>query len=209
MNYALLCCRMPKNNVVKTVARQISTITCGPVGKVDYTGSCPFKMSLPPGPRGMPLIGQAFSIDKDRLHLQFMEWQKIYGDMFMFVMLGKHYLVINHPDIMRKMFTTCPHAQTFNDRPAGFMGSHVIGKTRDIVFRSFDDQQRALKMATRDYVERTLNEETWFYKTVETEMGNVIKRLQMEKSHPVKIMDILDRSASKIIALLVSMEYFT
>ncbi|XP_060593028.1 cytochrome P450 2D20-like isoform X3 [Ruditapes philippinarum] len=162
-------------------------------------------MAAPPGPGGPPIIGQAFNLDTDYMHLQFMDWQKRFGDMFMFKVFGKSFLVISDPDILRSMFITCEHANRFNDRPASFMGKYVINRTQDIVFRNCDDIQQTLKIASMNYVENTLMQEKWFYEKCCEECGDIVKTLeQTEDSALVDIVDILDRFSVKVIGLLIS-----
>lgn len=160
--------------------------------------------SAPPGPRGPPLIGQAFNLDTDHMHIQFMEWQKRFGDMFMFKVFGKHYLVISHPDILRKMFIECEHAQMFNDRPASFMGKYVIERTKDIVFRNHDEKQTILKREALDYIENRLLEEQWFYGSVYEELKDVVKHFDTVQGSPVDILAVLDSLSTKVIGLLLS-----
>lgn len=161
-------------------------------------------MSEPPGPRGPPVFGQAFNLDTSNMHLKFMEWQKVFGDMFMFKILGKHYLVVSHPDILKKMFVTCEHAKMLNDRPASFMGKYVIHRTKDILFRSLDEKQQYLKLATMDYVDDKLQGVKWFYEGVKEEIVSVINDIDHTKDCDIDIIGYMDRLAAKIIGLLVS-----
>lgn len=162
------------------------------------------KSCRPPGPRGPPLIGQAFNIDTDHMHHKFMEWQKIHGDFFMFKVLGKHYVVISHPDILRKMFDTGKNSCVFNDRPLSFMGTHIIGDTKDIIFRKFDEKQKQLKQAAWCYVEHTIKTEQWFYECVCEELQNIVHKLQSHTGKLVNLSEIWNSFAAKIIALLLS-----
>ena len=161
------------------------------------------KSCRPPGPRGPPLIGQAFNIDTSHMHHKFMEWQKIHGDFFMFKVLGKHYIVISHPEILRKMFDNGEYSCVFNDRPLSFMGSHVIGDTKDIIFRNFDEKQKEIKQVTWCFVEHTIKAEKWFYDCVCKELQNVIHKLQSRTENLVNLIEIMDVFSAKIIGLLV------
>ena len=161
------------------------------------------KSCRPPGPRGPPLIGQAFNIDTSHMHHKFMEWQKIHGDFFMFKVLGKHYVVISHPEILRKMFDTGNNSCVFNDRPLSFMGTHVIGDTKDIIFRNFDEKQKQIKQATWCYVEHTIKTEKWFYECVCEELENIVHKLKSQTGKLVNLLEIGDIFAAKMIGLLV------
>ena len=165
------------------------------------------KSSRPPGPRGPPLIGQAFNLDTSHMHHQFMEWQKVHGDFFMFKVLGKHFVVISHPDILRKMFDTGKYTCVFNDRPVSFMGTYVIGETKDIIFRNYDDKQTQIKQASWCYVEHTIKSEKWFYECVTEECKSIIKKIKSFKDRPVNLLEMLDLFSAKIIGLLVSKKH--
>ena len=40
------------------------------------------KYNLPPGPRGLPFIGNVFQLDKTAAHNTMTEWSEEYGDVF-------------------------------------------------------------------------------------------------------------------------------
>ncbi|KAF8314250.1 cytochrome P450 [Clavulina sp. PMI_390] len=50
---------------------------------------------LPPGPRGIPWIGQAFQIPMLHSHLYFTELQKTYGDVFTLTAMGQKLIILN------------------------------------------------------------------------------------------------------------------
>ncbi|XP_052240157.1 farnesoate epoxidase-like isoform X3 [Dreissena polymorpha] len=159
-------------------------------------------MTSPPGPRGLPVFGQAFNLDKDHMHLTFMEWQKRYGDLFMFKIMGQDFLVVSHPDILRKLFDTCEHAKAFNDRARGFMSKYVIHNSKDILFRNMDEKQQYLKTKALDYFENQLVEEKWFYSAVAEEMRSLVSEMECLVDKEVDIVRIMDTMVIKIMGLL-------
>ena len=63
-----------------------------------------------PGPRGLPVVGNLFQIDKAHIHLQVERWSEQFGSCFRF-QLGA-----------RKIFVVTDHAAVgavFRDRPHG------------------------------------------------------------------------------------------
>ncbi|XP_052240156.1 cytochrome P450 1A2-like isoform X2 [Dreissena polymorpha] len=161
-------------------------------------------MTSPPGPRGLPVFGQAFNLDKDHMHLTFMEWQKRYGDLFMFKIMGQDFLVVSHPDILRKLFDTCEHAKAFNDRARGFMSKYVIHNSKDILFRNMDEKQQYLKTKALDYFENQLVEEKWFYSAVAEEMRSLVSEMECLVDKEVDIVRIMDTMVIKIMGLLLT-----
>ncbi|PIL29142.1 cytochrome P450 [Ganoderma sinense ZZ0214-1] len=57
---------------------------------------------LPPGPPGLPLVGNLFNIPGDRAWLDFQELSAQYGDIIHFRMLGKSTVVLNSPEIINE-----------------------------------------------------------------------------------------------------------
>ena len=64
-----------------------------------------------PGPRGIPLLGNALQIDVPRFHLQLEQWSRKYGPFFK-LQIGKRELLVlgNHQDV----------TSVLRDRPDGF-----------------------------------------------------------------------------------------
>ena len=189
----------------------IAAIPASHFPPVDNIKSPTAMSSAPPGPRGPPVFGQAFNLDTSHMHIQFLEWQKQYGDFFMFKVLGKHYLVISHPDILRRMFVTCENASRFNDRPSSFVGNYIIDKTKDIVFRCYDDKQIYMKQTCMCYIENVSLREDWFREKMTIEMESLLKDVTQYRnssdgslSSSKSVLDIFDRCTTRVIGLLVS-----
>ncbi|PFH48808.1 hypothetical protein AMATHDRAFT_149066 [Amanita thiersii Skay4041] len=56
--------------------------------------SNPKNLPLPPGPRGLPIVGSLFNVPTERNWLVFSQWSKIYGDMIYYKVLGRPYLIL-------------------------------------------------------------------------------------------------------------------
>ena len=67
-----------------------------------------------PGPRGLPLLGNALQVDRHRLHQQLEGWAREYGDAFTFTILSRRFLVLANPETV---------AGVLRDRPDGFRRS--------------------------------------------------------------------------------------
>lgn len=64
-----------------------------------------------PGPRGLPLLGNALQLDSTRLHQQLEGWAAEYGAFFKFSIAGRKIVVISDHETV---------AQVLRDRPDGF-----------------------------------------------------------------------------------------
>ncbi|HVZ43402.1 MAG TPA: cytochrome P450 [Ramlibacter sp.] len=102
-----------------------------------------------PGPRGWPLVGNAFQIDRKHLHLQLEEWARQYGSVFAFSIGRRRFLVITNPEAAAKVLRARPDGfgrQRRLEQVArefGFVGLFTVGgetwkRHRPMVMASFD-----------------------------------------------------------------------
>ncbi|PPQ69644.1 hypothetical protein CVT24_001217 [Panaeolus cyanescens] len=54
----------------------------------------PNGLPLPPGPKGLPIIGNLLDMPKDKPWLAYDDWCKVYGDMVYFEVLGQPFIVL-------------------------------------------------------------------------------------------------------------------
>ena len=64
-----------------------------------------------PGPRGVPLLGNALQIDSASLHLTAEKWSRTYGEVFRFRIGPRQLVVLSNPETI---------AAALRDRPDGF-----------------------------------------------------------------------------------------
>ncbi|KAG6330074.1 hypothetical protein ID866_9014, partial [Astraeus odoratus] len=61
------------------------------------------KLPYPPGPRGLPIIGNIFDINLDEPHLAYVQWNKIYGEIVYYSILGQKFVVVNSEKVARAL----------------------------------------------------------------------------------------------------------
>ncbi|KAI0049104.1 cytochrome P450 [Auriscalpium vulgare] len=69
---------------------------------------------FPPGPRGLPLIGNLFDIPKSRSWVVYKEWARKYGDIMHVSALGKHIVIISSLTTARDLLEK--RAANYSDR---------------------------------------------------------------------------------------------
>ena len=57
-----------------------------------------------PGPTGLPIFGNYFSLRGKPMHEVLYEWSMQYGGAFKFSVFGKQFLVVSHPDTLHEVF---------------------------------------------------------------------------------------------------------
>ncbi|TFY50143.1 hypothetical protein EVG20_g11694 [Dentipellis fragilis] len=86
------------------------------VGFVHYHRQSSSNAKLPPGPRGHPFIGNLLEIIKvKQFPLLFPEWSRIYGNMFMFTVLGNRHLVVTDYNVAVDLLEK--RSAIYSDRP--------------------------------------------------------------------------------------------
>jgi cytochrome P450 len=73
-----------------------------------------------PGPRGLPLLGNALQIDSTRLHLTAEQWSRTYGEVFRMSIAGREFMVVANPETI---------ATVLRDRPDGFQRTSRLNET--------------------------------------------------------------------------------
>ena len=57
-----------------------------------------------PGPTGLPIFGNYFSLRGKPMHEVLYDWSMQYGGAFKFSVFGKQFLVVSHPDTLHEVF---------------------------------------------------------------------------------------------------------
>jgi len=73
-----------------------------------------------PGPRGLPVLGNMLSIDRERIHLQAEQWAREYGEAYRFRIASREFVVMSNPEAV---------AAILRDRPDGFQRTQRISDT--------------------------------------------------------------------------------
>src|SRR5688572_4867092 len=79
-----------------------------------------------PGPPGLPLLGNALQIERDRVHQIAEQWAREYGEVYRFRITSREFVVMSNPETV---------ATILRDRPDGFQRTTRLSETaRDFGF---------------------------------------------------------------------------
>ncbi|EKM55881.1 uncharacterized protein PHACADRAFT_256813 [Phanerochaete carnosa HHB-10118-sp] len=95
----------------------------------------------PPGPKGLPILGNIFNVPLENSWLVFTDWARQYGsDVIHVEALGKHICVVNSAKAAKELFHGRPHI--YNDKEQSVMLLELTGWRRAWVMRPYDDYWR-------------------------------------------------------------------
>ncbi|SJL03000.1 related to cytochrome P450 CYP2 subfamily [Armillaria ostoyae] len=90
---------------------------------------------LPPGPRGIPFIGNLLDLPSEKEWLTFAKWGEKYGDMVSVSILGRRLVIINSAQMAVSMLDK--KSSIYSDRPVIGMGGELVGWKNSMIFMSY------------------------------------------------------------------------
>ncbi|KAJ7663410.1 cytochrome P450 [Mycena polygramma] len=96
--------------------------------------------SLPPGPRGLPLIGNVLDIPTVAQWLTFAELGDVWGDIMCLTALGQTLIVVNSNKVAEDLLES--HGATLSDRPMIPFGGVLCGFDNTLVLAQYGDRVR-------------------------------------------------------------------
>ncbi|KAI9449499.1 cytochrome P450 [Lactarius psammicola] len=109
---------------------------------VRFNGRRP-PVPLPPGPRGLPFIGNALNMPSSCPWETFSDWGKRWGAMTHITLFGQHYLVVNSLDTAIKMLEA--KSTIYSDRPSFPMLGEMMGWKDGVAVARYGERLRALR----------------------------------------------------------------
>ncbi|EJD48318.1 cytochrome P450 [Auricularia subglabra TFB-10046 SS5] len=80
---------------------------------------------LPPGPKGLPLVGNLFSYPSHQEWFTFTKWREEYGDLVYANVAGTKIMVINSPETAKAILDD--RGAVYSDRPHQHFANDIIG----------------------------------------------------------------------------------
>lgn len=72
-------------------------------------------LPLPPGPRPLPLLGNALDLPQSQEFVTYHEWSKIYGDVVHAEAFGRHIIILNSVRAAQELLDA--RSNIYSDRP--------------------------------------------------------------------------------------------
>ncbi|KAJ7885199.1 cytochrome P450 [Mycena olivaceomarginata] len=84
----------------------------------------------PPGPRGLPFLGNTLQIPRDRQWLKWAEWKAQYGDVIRVSILGTPTIILSSVEAAIDLLES--RGSIYSDRPTATMAGELVGWSRGL-----------------------------------------------------------------------------
>ncbi|KAG7096665.1 hypothetical protein E1B28_004080 [Marasmius oreades] len=164
------------------------------------------KRPLPPGPRGLPFIGNVFDMPSEKEWLTFAQWGDTYGDISSVTVLGQTIVILNSLKAAVDMLDK--KSLIYSDRPVLQMGGEMVGWKNTLALLPYGDRFRryrrlfhsligsqaiirqyhpASELETEKFLQRVLKDPTHLQDHIRRTAGAVVLRIshgyEVEESH--------------------------
>lgn len=92
--------------------------------------------SLPPGPKGFPLVGNLPNLPKRRQFEEFYKWSKQYGPIMYLDMAGQPFIVLSSHQAAQDLLSR--RSARYSDRPRRVMCGELVTKGLHMLLRPYD-----------------------------------------------------------------------
>lgn len=164
------------------------------------------RATLPPGPKGWPIVGNVFEIDFQRLQKTLLEWKHVYGHLVYFPLLGNNILVLNTADILDEFCTKEPNATICAERSGTYVGKHVMFGYKDIGFAKYTKEVHALRKMVKAYSNDVGSKAELLDKTTAVGLKRTIDKLHELKGNSFVCQDVIMRTTCNFFSELVSIQ---
>ncbi|KAJ7723810.1 cytochrome P450 [Mycena metata] len=98
------------------------------------------KVPLPPGPRGLPFVGNISDIPTSNHWLKFAELGNVWGDISSLTVLGQTMIIVNSVEIAEDVLDK--RGSNFSDRPVIPFGGELVGFNNVLALSQYGDRVR-------------------------------------------------------------------
>ncbi|TDL16829.1 cytochrome P450 [Rickenella mellea] len=105
------------------------------------------RKNLPPGPRGLPILGNVFQLPQFQW-LRFTEWKEQYGPIFSLNLAGQPVVVLNSHKVTADLLDR--RSNVYSDRPRFIMAGEILTGGIFIAFSGYGELWRRMRRAAHE-----------------------------------------------------------
>ncbi|KAK0479578.1 cytochrome P450 [Armillaria novae-zelandiae] len=194
--------QLPLHMFSSLVALDIAIVLAGLVFVWRFFHISSRDATFPPGPRGIPLLGNLLDMPSEKEWLTFAQWGEKYGDIVSVSFLGRRLIVINSVEMAINILDK--KSSIYSDRPVVGMVGELVGWKNSTIFMSYGTRFRNDRRLTHQLFGNDVNMKR-FLPMLEKETHRCLKSILNE---PEGLSEHIRKTAGAII-LRISYGYVT
>ncbi|KAJ3522356.1 hypothetical protein NM688_g8885 [Phlebia brevispora] len=132
------------------------------------------RLPLPPGPKGLPFIGNVLDMPKEKESEKFTEWRHLYGDIVSLRLFGQTMIILNSPKVAVEMLER--KSSIYSDRPRMEFGGEMVGWNQTLVLTPYGERFRSYRRFVHQLIGGKQQIKR-FHSLMESESRKFLKRL--------------------------------
>ncbi|KAJ7067957.1 cytochrome P450 [Mycena amicta] len=129
---------------------------------------------LPPGPKGLPIVGNVLDMPSEKEWETFSEWSDAYGDICSVTVLGQTLVIVGGTQVAIDLLDK--RSAIFSDRPTCTMGGELVGWKNTLVLLPYGDRFRRFRRLFHSII-GSRNSMKQFYPIEELETRRFLRRV--------------------------------
>ncbi|PFH46697.1 hypothetical protein AMATHDRAFT_69268 [Amanita thiersii Skay4041] len=108
------------------------------------------RLPLPPGPRGLPILGNVLDLPASFEWLHWAKYQKLYGPISCVQALGKTIIILNTIEVCKELLDK--RSSKYSDRPTLTLAGEMIGWNQQMILAPYGKRFRSIRRMVHGYV---------------------------------------------------------
>ncbi|TCD68842.1 hypothetical protein EIP91_009556 [Steccherinum ochraceum] len=132
------------------------------------------KLPLPPGPKGLPVIGNVHQMPTSYEWFTFADWAKKWGDIISVTLLGQTLVILDNPRHAVELLDR--RSNIYSDRPVLMMAGELVGWNQALALSRYGDRFKEYRKFFHKVIGSRSNLQR-FHGLVETETHKFLRRV--------------------------------
>ncbi|KAF7343505.1 Cytochrome P450 [Mycena sanguinolenta] len=142
---------------------------------------------LPPGPRGLPIVGNILDVPTSNPWLNFAKLGEIWGEISSLTVLGQTMIIVNSLEIAEDLLDT--HGVNFSDRPVMAMAGELMGFKNTLPLVQYGDRVKEERKLFHQLFGNSTSIITQFGPLLRSEVHKFLQSLLGKPEDPLKLIE--------------------
>ncbi|CAH1780887.1 unnamed protein product [Owenia fusiformis] len=155
-----------------------------------------------PGPKGIPIFGNALQVDLERIHKDLLKWTEEYGPIFKLNFAGELIVVLNSFDAIYEALVT--KSADFAGRANDTFRVQALAEGADVLFQDYTDKVKYMKKLMLQGLKMYGEERSNIVKITQSEVNLCMDKFAAKNNEPFYYDDAVETMILKILAEVIA-----